>query len=296
MPKTLSASPGSFPAQTAPLPGEPRTAGSVEAGFQNAADRSQYLYDRLMYLDPTRGGVRRLRSFATEAALKASTDYQDGTIAVVGQRAIYRYDASSTAAPASPWTLKPDDGGAAGRWRVLAVGGDLFGATNGIPILNANGRIPTELLEASNGTSRIAQASLAWGRVLDVIVDGSAINESIAPNSAFAVPDLIVTAPSVQVGDRLIFSATIETYTALTDSVSARVRRTNPDTSYTYGPRDQVQPTDAREQRTAHALIMSTIAGASGQYDFAVEIETHNANASNVAASLGYAHLQVIRP
>lgn len=296
MPKILSPSAGSFPAQTVPIASEPRTAGSVEASLQNAADRTQYLYDRLAYLDPTREGVRRLRSFASEAALKASTDYQDGTIAIVGTRAIYRYDAASTAAPSSPWALQPDDNPGAGRWRPLAVGGDLFGAANGVPTLNANGRIATELLEASGGSSRIAQTSIAMGTVLDLVVDAPAMAESVAPAAAYVLPDLILTAPSVQVGDRLIYTAQVETFTALTDAVGARVKRTNPDASNVYGPRDQVQPTDARAQRTAHALTMVTIAAASGQYDFAVEIEAHATNASNVAVARGCARLRVIRP
>jgi hypothetical protein len=296
MPKFLTGSAGTFPAQTAPLASEPRTAGSVEAAMQNAADRTQYLYDRLMYLDPARAGARRLRTFTTEAALKASTDYQDGTVAAVGERAIYRYDASSALAPASPWTLRPDDNPAGnGRWRVLAAGVGLFGAENGIPTLDASGKIPTSSLAASGGGARILQTSLATGRVVDTMIDGSAIATSVAAGVSAIVAGLSVSA-SAQVGDRLVYMAQIETLTALSDAVGARIRMTKPDASTVYGGRSQHQPTDAREQRMAHGLMFSTIAAATGTYVFDVEIEAHVTNASNVAASLGFARLEAVRP
>lgn len=294
MPKTLTGAAGTFPSQTAPLASEPRTSGSVEALAQNAADRTQYLYDRLLYVDPTRAGARRLRRFETEAALKASTDYQDGTVAVLKGKGLYEYIATAIDTPVSPRVLQPDDNAGAGRWRLVML--DLIGGANGLAQLNGSGKVATTDLEAASGGLKIAQGSIAMGRVADLIADAQALSASIAPNTTQAIADLTLEFASVQLGDRLVYQATIESYAATTDYVSFRVKRTDPAAGVVYSGRMQFHASDAREQRKLHPLMMVHQAALAGLYKFEVQIETHVTNASNVACTLGYARLEVLRP
>lgn len=164
MPKNLTGNSSLFPNQTSPVAGEPRTAGSVETPLQNAADRSQYLYDRLMFVDPTREGARRLRRFANLADLKAATDIPTGTVALVDGVGLYEYDSASTAAELSPVAIKPTTvGGGSGAWLVAGVGSGMLNVPNGVPQLDGAAKVPTSRLAASDTSGRIVASSVRNG-------------------------------------------------------------------------------------------------------------------------------------
>lgn len=116
MPTNLTGNPASFPTQTAPVGGDPRTSSSVATPLQNAADRSEFLNDRLLHIDPLKEGVRRFRSFASVAALKATTDHVDNTLAYIDQFGVFVYDSASVIANDDVNLIQPASLPAAGRW------------------------------------------------------------------------------------------------------------------------------------------------------------------------------------
>lgn len=204
MPKNLTADTASFPAQTAPLAGEPRTAGSLETPLQNAADRTGYLKDRLDNIDPTREGVRRLRRFASIAAMRASVDYPDKAIAQVDGVGIYQFDAASDVTPAEPFVVTPDAISGNGRWLWSAYGA--LNVANGLPQLDGSGKLPMSLLAASDGT-RILATSVRNG-IVDFKYGEDAVGATTS--SSFTLVD--VPTPqlsfSAQVGDYIRIWAT----------------------------------------------------------------------------------------
>lgn len=164
MPKNLSSTGLSFPAQTTPVAGEPRTGGSIETPLQNASDRTEYLKRRLDYVQVDGEGVRRFRRFASLLALKSSTDHVDGTIAFVAGVGLYEYVAASELVEASPVVITPTDVGVgAGRW-VHDVYGTM-NAANGVPQLDASGKLPTARLAETTGAGKLDGTSIAWGTV-----------------------------------------------------------------------------------------------------------------------------------
>jgi hypothetical protein len=166
MPKNLTGNPAVFPTQTTPLASEPRTAGSAEAPFQNAADRSEYLKDRLLFIDPNREGVRRQRRFVSVAEMKASVDMPDKSVALIDGVGLYQYDAASALVEASPAIITPTSVGAgAGRWLAIWLGS--FNVANGIPQLDATGKLPTSRLAAGDVDGRIAAGTAHWS-VVDI--------------------------------------------------------------------------------------------------------------------------------
>ncbi len=169
MPTNLSGNPAIFPTQTAPVAGEPRTAGSVATPFQNAADRTAHLKDRLEFIDPDKTGVRRLRQFATIAALQASTDHPDGTLAVCDANSVlYKFVALETTAEAVPAIVKPTDvGGGAGRWVMQGFGA--LNVANGIPQLDTNAELATARLAATN-IANVPAKKIVGGHITNGIV------------------------------------------------------------------------------------------------------------------------------
>lgn len=147
MPTNLVENTVAFPPQTAPVGGEPRTSGSIETPFQNAADRTGYLRDRLLHIDPNREGIRRVRRFANVAALQASVDMPDGTICQVTGMGIYQYVALSELAETLPIVVKPTSvGGDPGAW--LLGGHGALNVANGFAQLDADGKMPLARLPA----------------------------------------------------------------------------------------------------------------------------------------------------
>lgn len=205
MPKNLTGVPTSFPTQTAPLAGEPRTAGSVETPFQNAADRTTWLRDRLDNIDPTREGVRRLRRFASIPLLQASTDSPDKTLAQVDGVGIYQFDATSTALAASPFVVTPTAvGGGAGRWLWSAFGA--LNIANGIPQLDGSGLLPTARLAGADGT-KVRASSVRNGLVQSLVLQSAGGGTTTSTSEVDIGPGAIATLPSVEPGDILRVSA-----------------------------------------------------------------------------------------
>lgn len=189
MPKNLAPVASSFPVQTAPLGSEPRGALSIEAPLQNASDRAQYLYDRLMYIDGTREGARRFRRFASVAALKAATDRGDYSFAVIDAVGIFEFDPLSTLTDLPPRVLRPTDIApeSTGRWIMVLYGS--LGVANGIPSLDANAKIPPEQMP-----SGLVYAGFA----------GAAAGQTVATNDTiFTITGAVVTTPVLKIGDIL---------------------------------------------------------------------------------------------
>ncbi len=164
MPETLTGDPTTFPAQRAPLDGEPRTAGSVALGFKDSADRTQYLADRLLYLDPGKTGVRRVRRFVDLAALQAAADHVDATICTTKGFGLYEYDAAFAGPEDLPLVVKPTDVGAGlGAW-ILQMR-SIVGGANGVARLDGAGKIPVSYLSFSDNQNRIVASSVRNGTV-----------------------------------------------------------------------------------------------------------------------------------
>jgi hypothetical protein len=144
-----------FPAQTSPVAGEPRTASSVQGPFQNSANRTAWLKDRLQHIDPTKEGVRRLRRFATFAAMRASVDVPDKTVAIVDGRGLFQFEAASTVDELEPFIIRPTSiiSSEPGRWVMNFYA--TIGAANGLAQLDANAKIPTPVLVAAEGTAKL---------------------------------------------------------------------------------------------------------------------------------------------
>lgn len=225
MPKNLTADTASFPTQTAPLAGEPRTAGSLETPLQNAADRTGYLKDRLDNIDPTREGVRRLRRFASIAAMRASVDYPDKAIAQVDGVGIYQFDAASLATAAEPLIVTPDAISGNGRWLWSAYGA--LNVANGLPQLDGSGKIPLSLLDVSDGT-RILAPSVRNG-IVDFKYGEDAVGATTS-SSTFVDVSSPQLSFSAQAGDYIRVWAAC-THSSTVSSSSVRLAVTKPDTT-----------------------------------------------------------------
>lgn len=269
MPKNLTDDPSIFPTQTSPLAGEPRTAGSVETPFQNAANRAAWLRDRLDNIDPTREGARRLRRFASIATLRASGDYPDKTIAQVDGVGIYQFDALSTATAAEPFVVTPTAVGVgAGRWIWSAFGS--LNVANGIPQLDGTGLLPTARLAGADGT-KIRANSVRNGLVaapFSVSDGGSTTSTTLA-----AVPGASVSF-SAEAADIVRVFAAFTTYGATNEmlhnvvlwsgapvlSTTGRIATTGPGTPFVQvclAERFSVPSNGAYEVRLQHALNLA---------------------------------------
>lgn len=119
MPTNLTGNPATFPTQTAPVGGDPRTASSVSTPLQNAADRTEYLKS---IADAHGGvdGVRYIRRYASLTALRASTDHVANSYVMVDGLGMYRFDTSINGAIPLAFIniVKPDDvlDASFGRW------------------------------------------------------------------------------------------------------------------------------------------------------------------------------------
>lgn len=170
MSKNLADDPSTFQPQTSPINGQPRTAESVEAPFQRAANRAAYLKRRLDLIQHDDEGIRRLRSVGSFAELKALADRPDGTICSVANVGLYRFDGASIVDELAPLALRPNTVGPSdpGRWLVHGVGDGMLNVPNGLPTLDGAGRLPTARLAASDGTDRILGKAIKHG-LIDVV-------------------------------------------------------------------------------------------------------------------------------
>jgi hypothetical protein len=202
MPKNLTGATGSFPTQTCPIGGEPRAAGGIETAFQNAADRTEHVKHRLYHVDPTKEGVRRIRSVASVTALQAVTDRPDGTVIEVAGVGLYRFDTTSVLAELSPLVIKPTAIIPAdpGRWLVHGYGA--LDIANGIPTLDANARIATSKLASSGGGSKILGANVVNG-LLDLFTSSSAGPHNTTSTTYVTVGPIEVSF-TMSIGDRAI--------------------------------------------------------------------------------------------
>lgn len=202
MPKSLTGNPALFPAQTSPVAGEPRTSGSIETPLQNAADRAQFVYDRMMFVDPTRDGVRRLRRFATLADMKAEADLTDGGVALVDGVGLYEYRAASTASELSPVAIKPASvGGGPGAWLVAGVGSGMLNVPNGVPQLDGAAKVPTSRLAASDTDGRIVASAVRNGIVTTSLVS---VQDAYTSSTTYADVPGMAFSLTMKVGDRAI--------------------------------------------------------------------------------------------
>jgi hypothetical protein len=162
--KNLTGNASAFVTQRAPEGGEPRTAQNIEAALQDAADRSAYLQDRVNYLDPDRAGATRIRREVSVVALKASTNHSSRVVCYVDGVGIYQYDATSTAADASPFVIKPTDVGVnPGAWILSGFGA--LDVANGIPKLDGSAKLPDARLALLDSALRVPAVKLRNGIV-----------------------------------------------------------------------------------------------------------------------------------
>lgn len=259
MPKNLSSTGLLFPTQTSPVAGEPRTAGSLETPLQNASDRSQFLYDRLLYIDPDKGGARRVRRFASLVAMKGSSDHPDGTIAFVDGIGMYQYIAASELVEASPVVITPTDVGVgAGRW-IHAIWGAL-NAANGVPQLDASGKLPTATLAAANGAGKIAAANVAYGTIQLVTSYISATFNVPHDSVEREVTGCDVSLSGLEVGDVILIDYDpVIVANGSSEVVKVRLAVEKPDTNLDYGQYTTVQntPLVGTRARVGHHFTVS---------------------------------------
>lgn len=151
MPTNLTGNPVSFPTQTAPVGGDPRTASSVSTPLQNAADRTQYLKAQL---EANALVYRTVLSVADLRALTVHANNQLVFVASFGETWIY--NGAGTASDDGLTVAKPDDVVGNGRWFNINL---LYaaGAANHAPgPLSAGGKIPAA--QIINGAKEVAFA------------------------------------------------------------------------------------------------------------------------------------------
>lgn len=168
MPKTLTpvnAFPTSIP--NFPMAGnnEPVAIGPLENAIQAVLNRTENLHVRV--LDSETNGIKRIRRFASLAALSAATGFSDGDIADVEGYGRYRlYDPSALPADGL-WILTA--AGGSGRW--VHILNAMRGANNGLATLTSGGRLVQSPQDGSIVTAHLANnavtaAKLATGAAI----------------------------------------------------------------------------------------------------------------------------------
>lgn len=263
MPTNLTANPAAFPDQSTPVIGEPRTAGSVETPFQNAADRTAYLKDRLDHLDANREGARRLRHFANIAALQASVDIPNASVCVVDELGIYQYFAASIAVEAHPAVIKPTSVGVdPGAWIAIGIGLGGFNTANGLPQLDGSAKVPTSRVACGDAQGRIV-AGTVRGCVADFQSQFSGGLPQTTSGSFVDVSAPQITVPAVE-GDRLKISMSTRAFNLTTGKLAQyQVIVVNPDASVNVVDGSPQYFTSADEPR---AGVFSYPINATGDY------------------------------
>lgn len=297
MPVNLTPTNGNYPTQTAPAAGESRTAGSVQTPFQNAADRTQYVKDRIDYIDPSGGGARRLRYAATFTALRAITDLTDDAVIIVDGQGLYIYDAGSGVAELEPFVIKPTSVGLGnGRW-ISSIYLSLDVA-NGIPKLDTNGRVPTARLAASNGGSKILGSNVANG-IVDIYA-ASAAGPFTTNAQAYSDVGSIAATFTLAVGDRVLLTGQAYVYQA--DQTPAihytRLAVVLPDTSTALVAQSEIPTkTTSLNENIGLPIGACFTASVAGSHTFKLQ---QKSEAASGGATVGVANLnlcaQVLRP
>lgn len=189
MPKTLTpvnAFPTSIP--NFPMAGnnEPVAIGPLENAIQAVLNRTENLHVRL--LDGETNGVKRIRRFASLAALSAATGFSDGDVADVEGYGRYRlYDPSALTADGL-WILTA--AGGSGRW--VHILNSMRGANNGLATLTSGGRLAQNPQDGSIVTAHIANSAVTTPKLADFSVstpklaDGAVNPAKLAAGAAIA--------------------------------------------------------------------------------------------------------------
>lgn len=153
MPTDIAEDSTSFPTPlSVPAAGEPRTATGILGPFQYTSKRTAYLKAQLeRVLRAADTGVYRIRHYATQSALKASTDLTDGAVAIVDKVGLYQYDAT-TSAGNTIVSLRPDAifAGEPGRWVLMGFGA--IGAAYGLAQLNEFSKLDADQMPYVSST------------------------------------------------------------------------------------------------------------------------------------------------
>lgn len=277
MPTNLTANPATFPDQSAPVPGEPRTAGSVQTPFQNAADRAAYLKDRLDHLDPNKEGARRLRRFANIAALQASVDIPNASVCIVDGVGLYEYFPASALSEAVPTVVKPTSVGVdPGAWIAIWLGA--MGVANGIAQLDGAGKLPTSRLACGDAQGRIA-AGTVRGSVADFQSSYNGASPQTTSGSFVDVGAPQITVPALE-GDRLKISLSMRAYNLTNGKLAQyQVVVVNPDTSVNVVDGSAQYFTSTDEPR---AGIFSYPINATGNYLVKLQHKQYDGGTSNL--------------
>lgn len=179
MPVTLSPSgtygPGTV---TAPVDGEPRSAGSVATGLQQLLDMVGYVKTLLD------SGVLRIRSVASVTALKALTGHTTGDHATVKDLGLYQFDASSALTANDVTVVQPTVGG--GRWLHVNRSSNV---SNGFASLDSAGKVPNAQLRGVLSQSQTATPSPTSGNLASQIqvIYPSVINLTLAVGDVWMI-------------------------------------------------------------------------------------------------------------
>lgn len=210
MPHTLTDSP-SFDLVSIPNGNEPRTISSLEPGFQALANRTAFAKN---LLDT---GVKKIRTFQNSGQILGFASPVDGEHAVLIDKGLYRYDASSTVAATNVFVIQPTAVTGPGRW--IHVDAGLAGLAGGLATLDGLGRVPVNQLALAavldpdgrispSQTRGSAKATDKYSRTTDQ-------NGTLASGDSYqylygdSTTADILSVPSIVVGDILLASATV---------------------------------------------------------------------------------------
>ncbi len=162
MPKTLNPI-NTFPTSIPNFPqagnNEPVAIGPLENAIQAVLNRTENLHVRL--LDSETNGVKRVRKFATLAALSAATGFSDGDVADVEGYGRYRLYNPSALTADGLWILTA--AGGTGRW--VHILNALRDANNGLATLTSGGRLVQNPQDGSILTAHLASGAVTASKL-----------------------------------------------------------------------------------------------------------------------------------
>lgn len=287
MTKNLVDDPTQFPPQTAPVRGETRTSDSMEICFQNAANRSAHVKQRLYANDPDGTGVRRLRSVASLAALRAVTLLPADSVILVRGVGLYTYAADSLAAELEPQVIRPAviPAEVSGRW--LLVNSGLIGVANGLAPLNESGKVAGSRLAISDGAGRVAAANVVNGITQLIASHSDAILLIPADTAWRNIPGALFEV-TLALGDLLFVDYEITFSYTPNDRVKIRIQITKPDAttivsgeaySFVHGS----VPGMERMRRMKHWFVQNVLDV--GKYTIALQAASVSGTTLNTAAT-----------
>ena len=297
MPKTLTSTGATFPAQTSPIPGEARTAGSVETPFQNGSDRDEWLKQRLEHLDPDKGGLRRVRRVANISALQAVTDYPSRTIVQVDGVGLYQFDETSILAELSPLVIKPTNitHPDPGRWIVAGVGYGMLNVANGVPQLDGSGKLAGTRLAICDANGRVIGANVAHGRVSLTATVSTQVYTIPATTTWVDVPGTSFPL-TLLTGDIVLVDYHPQWSVTAGEKVSGRIRVTKPDASNDDSLSGGIGAPAGPSLGQRFSFQRHFMAGADGTHTFVLQAQGATANAGTNTVSNVYVRIEVVRP